>query len=197
MSVFVELFTLNGGRMLRWLLMLLMTMVIPHTADLIEQRLAANQNVSFMESANSPYVINRFVDEDVFVSEDNWNATMTATIEATNEQEEIRSRDAGEAAASEVGDDAEDPYSAPFIMMSIVYTVSTLSAIITNLIVLLVYLFGFRAKTELSIFLINLAIADFLMSTVCMPFTFAQALLKKWIFGEIMCPIGINLITIF
>ena len=77
-----------------------------------------------------------------------------------------------------------------FIFMSIVYIISTLSAIITNLIVILVYLLGHRAKTELSIFLINLAIADFLMSTVCMPFTFAQALLKRWIFGQIMCPIG-------
>lgn len=77
-----------------------------------------------------------------------------------------------------------------FIFMSIVYIISTLSAIVTNLIVILVYLLGHRAKTELSIFLINLAIADFLMSTVCMPFTFAQALLKRWIFGQIMCPIG-------
>ena len=77
-----------------------------------------------------------------------------------------------------------------FIFMSIFYTVSTLSAIILNLIVILVYLFGRSARTDLSIYLINLAIADFLMSTVCMPFTFAQVLLHEWIFGEIMCPIG-------
>ncbi len=51
----------------------------------------------------------------------------------------------------------------PFIFMCIVYTISTLAAIITNLIVILVYAFGHTAKTELSIFLINLAIADFLM----------------------------------
>ena len=84
----------------------------------------------------------------------------------------------------------EVAYSPIFIFMCIVYTISTLSAIITNLIVLLVYMLGHNSKTELSIFLINLALADFLMSTVCMPFTFAQALLKRWIFGEIMCPIG-------
>lgn len=92
--------------------------------------------------------------------------------------------------SSYMDDDLVDTHNPLFIFMSIVYTISTLSAIITNLIVLLVYLLGQRAKTELSIFLINLAIADFLMSTVCMPFTFAQALLKRWIFGEIMCPIG-------
>ena len=78
----------------------------------------------------------------------------------------------------------------PFIFMCIVYVISTLSAIILNLIVILVYFFGQKTKTEISIFLVNLAIGDFLMSTFCMPFTFAQVLLKRWIFGEIMCPIG-------
>ena len=82
-----------------------------------------------------------------------------------------------------------DPTNPIFIFMCIVYTLSTLSAIISNLIVILVYKFGYRASTDLSLFLVNLAVADFLMSTVCMPFTFAQALLKKWIFGDIMCPI--------
>ena len=78
----------------------------------------------------------------------------------------------------------------PFIFMCIVYVISTLSAIILNLIVILVYFFGQKTKTEISIFLVNLAIGDFLMSTFCMPFTFAQVLLKRWIFGDIMCPIG-------
>ena len=96
----------------------------------------------------------------------------------------------------------------PFIFMCIVYTISTLCAIVTNLIVILVYLYGNSVKTELSIFLVNLAIADFLMyktlfnfyflifnllllkrSTFCMPFTFAQVLLNQWVFGSVMCPI--------
>ena len=51
----------------------------------------------------------------------------------------------------------------PFIFMCIVYTISTLCAIVTNLIVILVYLYGSSVRTELSIFLVNLAIADFLM----------------------------------
>jgi hypothetical protein len=78
----------------------------------------------------------------------------------------------------------------PFIFMSIVYILSTSTAIFTNLIVILVYFFGKQAKTDLSLFLVNLAIADFLMSTFCIPFTVAQVLLKRWIFGEVMCPIG-------
>jgi hypothetical protein len=50
-----------------------------------------------------------------------------------------------------------------FIFMCIVYTLSTLCAIVTNLIVILVYLFGNTAKTDLSLFLVNLAVADFFM----------------------------------
>lgn len=82
-----------------------------------------------------------------------------------------------------------DPTNPLFIFMCVVYTLSTLSAQISNLLVILVYKFGYRRSTDLSLYLVNLAIADLLMSTVCMPFTFAQALLKKWIFGNVMCPI--------
>ena len=75
-----------------------------------------------------------------------------------------------------------DPTNPIFIFMCIVYILSTLTAILSNLLVLLVYKFGFSATTDLTLYLVNLAVADFLMSTVCMPFTFAQALLKKWYF---------------
>lgn len=75
-----------------------------------------------------------------------------------------------------------NPANPIFIFMCIVYILSTLTAIFSNLIVLLVYKFGFRATTDLTLYLVNLAVADFLMSTVCMPFTFAQALLSKWYF---------------
>lgn len=81
------------------------------------------------------------------------------------------------------------PYNPVFIFMCIVYTISTFTAIFSNLIVILVYLLGNSNKSDISRFLFNLAIADFLMSTVCMPFTFAQALLKRWIFGDIICPL--------
>lgn len=80
-------------------------------------------------------------------------------------------------------------YNPIFIFMCIVYTISTLSAIVTNFIVLLVYLLGYSSKTDLSKFLINLAVADFLQSTFCMPFSFITALIKRWVFGELMCPI--------
>lgn len=49
------------------------------------------------------------------------------------------------------------------VFLSIVYTMSTLTSIVSNLIVILVYLFGYSGKTDLSIYLVNLAVADFLM----------------------------------
>jgi hypothetical protein len=83
------------------------------------------------------------------------------------------------------------PHNPVFIFMFIVYSISTFTGIASNLIVILVYLLGNSNKSDISRFLFNLAVGDFLMSTVCMPFTFAQALLKRWIFGEIICPLGI------
>ncbi|CAF0851698.1 unnamed protein product [Brachionus calyciflorus] len=107
---------------------------------------------------------------------------ITSSVDSSNNSDETIN-------IVDVSNDLVDTYNPFFIFMSIVYIISTVSAIITNLIVILVYILGHRAKTELSIFLVNLAVADFLMSSFCMPFTFAQALLKRWIFGEIMCPI--------
>ena len=49
---------------------------------------------------------------------------------------------------------------------------------------------GYRSSfLDISIFLINLGIFNLLMSLFCMPFTFINALLKKWIFAPLMCPI--------
>ena len=86
------------------------------------------------------------------------------------------------------------PHNPVFIFMFIVYSISTFTGIASNLIVILVYLLGNTNKSDISRFLFNLAVGDFLMSTVCMHFTFAQALLKRWIFGEIICPLGLFLL---
>ncbi|XP_077991065.1 prolactin-releasing peptide receptor-like [Glandiceps talaboti] len=60
-------------------------------------------------------------------------------------------------------------------------------SIIGNLVVLLVLVFG-RSKSDLNIFLINLALADLTMAIFCMPFTFTTIMYGHWIFGAGMCP---------
>ncbi|XP_070545441.1 substance-K receptor-like [Ptychodera flava] len=60
-------------------------------------------------------------------------------------------------------------------------------SVIGNVIVLLVLSFG-KSKTDLNIFLINLALADLTMAVFCMPFTFPTIMYGHWIFGSAMCP---------
>ncbi len=127
-------------------------------------------------------IINHQTQLDAFIAQN-------STLQLYNERLDDALKDDTGAETWSSPDASFDTYNFMFIFMCFVYTISTLSAIITNFIVLLVYLLGHRSKTDLSKFLINLAIADFLQSTFCMPFSFITALVKKWVFGEIMCPI--------
>lgn len=69
------------------------------------------------------------------------------------------------------------------------YSVTTLLSVAGNLLVLVVLSLGKHLKTELKVFLINLALADLAMASFCMPFTFTQVMLGRWVFGAIMCPL--------
>ena len=69
------------------------------------------------------------------------------------------------------------------------YSVCTVMSVVGNSIVIIVLLRGSRFKTDLSTFLLNLAVADLCMACFCMPFTFTKVMLGKWIFGSCMCPI--------
>ncbi|VEN54468.1 unnamed protein product, partial [Callosobruchus maculatus] len=42
-------------------------------------------------------------------------------------------------------------------------------------------------RTVTNVFLLNLAISDLMLGVLCMPFTLTGALLRNFIFGEIMC----------
>ncbi|XP_070556397.1 RYamide receptor-like [Ptychodera flava] len=60
-------------------------------------------------------------------------------------------------------------------------------SVVGNIIVLIVLSCG-RAKSDLNIFLINLALADLTIAMFCMPFTFSTIMYGRWIFGRNMCP---------
>ncbi|XP_070545113.1 prolactin-releasing peptide receptor-like [Ptychodera flava] len=60
-------------------------------------------------------------------------------------------------------------------------------SILGNLIVLIVLSYG-KTKSDLNIFLINLALADLTTAIFCMPFTFSTIMYGHWIFGTGMCP---------
>jgi len=73
------------------------------------------------------------------------------------------------------------------------YSVTTAAAVIGNLLVLGVLAVGRRSRTDLRAYLQSLAVADLMMATFCMPFTFTTTMLHSWIFGAVMCPVVVFL----
>lgn len=69
------------------------------------------------------------------------------------------------------------------------YTVTALLSIVGNLIVIVVFAVGKRSRSDLRIFLFNLAVSDLIMASFCMPFTFTTTMLHHWVFGPVMCPL--------
>jgi len=82
------------------------------------------------------------------------------------------------------------------IVLIVFYTLATLLSVVGNCIVIVVFLAGKRSRTDLRVYLINLAAADLVMAIFCMPFTFTMTMLSTWIFSEPMCPIVLYMQTV-
>ncbi|CAF1027580.1 unnamed protein product, partial [Brachionus calyciflorus] len=75
------------------------------------------------------------------------------------------------------------------VFLTLVYTLTIVLSIVGNTLVLLVMCCGFRSSfLDISSYLMNLSVFNLLMSIFCIPFTFINALLGKWIFNTFMCP---------
>ena len=90
--------------------------------------------------------------------------------------------------ASQFLSDRELPRSSQ-ITLIILYTTTTVLAVLGNLVAIIVLALGNRSKKGLHKYLMNLAVSDLCMACFCMPFTFAYTMLGRWIFGKVMCPI--------
>lgn len=76
------------------------------------------------------------------------------------------------------------------LFLTVLYTITVLFSIIGNFSVIFVMSCGFRSSyLDISIFLVNLGCFNLLMSIFCIPFSFVNTLLKKWIFPAFMCPL--------
>ena len=74
------------------------------------------------------------------------------------------------------------------IFLIILYTLTVVVAIVSNLLVILVMCYGVRSPfLDISIYLMNLSIFNLLMAIFCIPFTFINTLLGKWVFSSFMC----------
>lgn len=67
------------------------------------------------------------------------------------------------------------------------YATIFLLAVIGNSLVILTLVQNKRMRTITNVFLLNLAVSDLLLGVLCMPFTLIGALLRDFVFGEIMC----------
>ncbi|XP_006819687.1 RYamide receptor-like [Saccoglossus kowalevskii] len=85
-------------------------------------------------------------------------------------------------------DSDEIPFARRIILI-IVYALTVMVTIIGNTTVIVVLSCGSRSISELNKFIINLAVGDMMMAIFCMPFTFVHGLLRRWVFGEVMCPL--------
>lgn len=75
------------------------------------------------------------------------------------------------------------------VVLYIMYSVAIVLAIAGNFLVIVVLSTGGRSSQKLNALLINLAVSDCLMAVVCIPFTFTNTMLGRWVFGRIMCPL--------
>ncbi|KXJ71602.1 hypothetical protein RP20_CCG019881 [Aedes albopictus] len=67
------------------------------------------------------------------------------------------------------------------------YAVIFLLSVVGNLLVILTLAQNKRMRTVTNVYLLNLAISDLLLGVFCMPFTLVGQVLRKFIFGSIMC----------
>lgn len=75
------------------------------------------------------------------------------------------------------------------VILIVLYTLTTLAALVGNSLAIIVFAKGKRSNTDLRQFLINLAVADLIMAIFCIPFTFAYQITDNWIFSDFMCPL--------
>lgn len=74
------------------------------------------------------------------------------------------------------------------VLLTFLYTTITVLAVVGNSLTIAVFSCGKKSSSELSVYLINLACADFIMALFCLPFTFSHTLLKTWIYPDPLCP---------
>ena len=82
------------------------------------------------------------------------------------------------------------------IVLVFLYSLTTVTAVVGNAFVIVVFAVGKRSRSDLRPFLVNLACADLIMAVFCMPFTFTMTMLGHWIFSAPMCPVVLYMQTV-
>ncbi|RXN10772.1 neuropeptide Y receptor type 2-like protein [Labeo rohita] len=73
------------------------------------------------------------------------------------------------------------------VVLILAYSTIILLGVVGNsLVIYVVYKFK-TLRTVTNFFIANLAVADLLVNTLCLPFTLAYTLLREWKFGQVLC----------
>lgn len=67
------------------------------------------------------------------------------------------------------------------------YGVVFILAVSGNALVMATLVFNKSMRTVTNIFLLNLAVSDFLLGVFCMPFTLSGVLFREFLFGRALC----------
>ncbi|XP_070535206.1 tachykinin-like peptides receptor 86C [Ptychodera flava] len=73
------------------------------------------------------------------------------------------------------------------VTLSVIFGLSVLLSAGSNIMVALVLITGNRKKNTFNVFLLNLAISDWTLSTISLPFLFHATMAAEWKFGSKMC----------
>ncbi|CAF4488270.1 unnamed protein product, partial [Didymodactylos carnosus] len=73
------------------------------------------------------------------------------------------------------------------IIILISYSFMICLSFFTNLIAILVFMFGRRSRTALSPFLLNLSVFNIIMTVYCIPFTITSVIFQRWLYPKYLC----------
>ena len=84
-----------------------------------------------------------------------------------------------------------DELTSPFMeaVLIAIYTILSVTAIISNLVILVIILRTKRLWVPTHLLLVNLMIADIALASICMPFTLFIFIRRSWPFGQLCCKI--------
>ncbi|XP_070533434.1 neuropeptide Y receptor type 5-like isoform X1 [Ptychodera flava] len=87
----------------------------------------------------------------------------------------------------------EDVYSLPRMdqaavhILSPIFILGVVVSTVGNIVVILVITCKKNSKASFNTLILNLAISDWTLSLLCLPFVFTSAVMGEWIFGDVIC----------
>ncbi|XP_062539350.1 uncharacterized protein LOC134207625 isoform X2 [Armigeres subalbatus] len=145
-------------------------------------------NTDLYTTTVTPFLSHSSTAANLSSSLSHWPGEATAvTVDGTvgNTTSNAGSNSSATAAGSRGGGD----WTFQNTVIILLYAVIFLLSVVGNSLVILTLAQNKRMRTVTNVYLLNLAISDLLLGVFCMPFTLVGQVLRKFIFGRIMCKV--------